>query len=111
MNIEEMRMQIQTQLNPNDVENLFFDASESAEGCDDIQLTLNLRTISAYNFGVLQDRLRGFADHVLKNIQNYSYEHKSFVSNDPMMPKIELVLGSTGEGDLDKEIAELEKDI
>ena len=53
MNIEEMRMQIQTQLNPNDVENLFFDASESAEGCDDIQLTLNLRTISAYNFGVL----------------------------------------------------------
>ena len=48
--VEEMRMQLQTQLDPQSVENLFFDTHGSAEGCNEIKLAINLRLISQYNF-------------------------------------------------------------
>ena len=47
VNVDEMRMQIQTQLDPNAVENLVFDSiCETESGCDDLAMIVNLRTIS-----------------------------------------------------------------
>jgi len=44
--LEELRMQIQTQLDSNAIENMFFDTQGSAEECEELQLTMNLRYIS-----------------------------------------------------------------
>jgi len=66
--VDEMRMQVQTQLDPNSVEYLVFDAFGSSSGCDDLNLALNLRTISQYNFEQLKEKLRGFTRSVFDNM-------------------------------------------
>ena len=69
MNIDEIRMQLQTQLEPNSVENLVFDMAGSAEGADTFNLMMNLRQISQYNFEQLKERLRCFTERVRKRVQ------------------------------------------
>ena len=66
--VDEMRMQVQTQLDPNSVEFLVFDTFGSSSGCDDLGLALNLRTISQYNFEQLKEKLRGFTRSVFDNM-------------------------------------------
>ena len=61
-------MQLQTQLEPNAVENLVFDLSGSAQGANHFDLMLNLRSISQYNFEQIKERLRCFTERVRKRL-------------------------------------------
>lgn len=68
LNIDEVRMQLQTQLEPNSVENLVFDLAGSADGADHFALMMNLRSISQYNFEQIKERLRCFTERIRKRL-------------------------------------------
>ena len=70
--VDEMRMQIQTQLDPSSVEHLVFDTMGSSHGCEDLKLAINMRTISQYNFEQLKERLRGFTRTVFDSVESVS---------------------------------------
>ncbi|CDW75192.1 UNKNOWN [Stylonychia lemnae] len=55
INIEEVRMQLQTQLSPDSIENLFARDFQTAQ-VDSCTMTLNLREISLYNYEFLKER-------------------------------------------------------
>ena len=110
--VDEMRMQVQTQLDPNSVEYLVFDALGSYSGCDDLGLALNLRTISQYNFEQLKEKLRGFTRSIFDNIDACTQEYQPII--DPMVPQVNLVRHAEevpSNEDLDKEIFLLEREI
>ena len=110
--VDEMRMQVQTQLDPNSVEYLVFDAFGQSVGCDDLGLALNLRTISQYNFEQLKEKLRGFTNTVFENMDAVTQEHKPFY--DSMVPDLVPVRPPQEmptDEELDREIFLLEREI
>ena len=110
--VDEMRMQVQTQLDANSVEYLVFDAFGSYSGCDDLALALNLRTISQYNFEQLKEKLRGFTRTVIDNVDACTTEYQPLI--DPMIPEVKPIQKTYGQPtneDLDREIFLLEREI
>ena len=64
MNLEDVRLQLQTQLTPENFENLFFDANGSADGCNQFEMQHNLNNISKENIELIKDKLRSFTNRV-----------------------------------------------
>ena len=57
-------------MEPKSFENLFFDMSGSADGCDNFNLMMNLKNVSTYNLEQIKERLRQFTERVKKRIQD-----------------------------------------
>ena len=80
LNLDEMRLQLQTQLEPYSAENLFCDTAGTLDGTDEFQLVINLRLISQYNFEQLKERIRGFTRTVLERTEQNLEEFQPFVN-------------------------------
>ena len=74
--VEDMRMQIQTQLDPTEIEHLFLDnyftAQQESEDqeINEFGFRMNLRTINQYNLELLKERMRGFTESVFQQVHS-----------------------------------------
>ena len=80
MQLDEMRLQMATQLDPQSAENLFTDNRSALEGSDEFQLMVNLRLVSQYNFEQIKERIRGFTTTVLDHTDQNLEEFQPFVN-------------------------------
>ena len=77
LNLDEIRLQLNTQLEPSQFENLFFDLSGSADGCNNFALMMNLKNVTTYNLETIKERLRWFTEKVKKRVMANVEDEKS----------------------------------
>ena len=57
-------------MDPVNIDNLIIDGLDSAKGCDELQLRVNLKMISQYNYEIVKERLRAYTEGVLRTVDN-----------------------------------------
>ena len=92
------------------MEHLCFDSLGSSVGCDSINLAVNLRSISQFNFELLKEKLRVFTSSIEDRAKMHLQECTTVASD--LVPKVEFMrlvdLEGPSDEDLDKEIAMLQ---
>ena len=70
--LDDIRLQLQTQLEPGEFENLFLDNNGSGDGCNEFELDFNLQNITKADMENIKQQLRSFTNNVkertLKNV-------------------------------------------
>ncbi len=71
-----MRVQLQTQLNPTQIEILFAGLADQlqSQGASSTNLTLNLREISQYNFEIIKERFRHYTENIQTRFEENTQE-------------------------------------
>ena len=114
VNVDEMRMQIQTQLDTYGAE-LFVhdDFRRNSQHFNALPLILNVRTISQYNFEQLKEKLKGFTKSVVDYTDALVEEYEPFMVQGGIAPTLEAVPDDEEPSieELNKEMMLLEKEI
>ena len=107
-------MQIQTQLDTYGAEHLVHDDfRRNGQEFNYLNLIVNVRTISQYNFEQLKEKLKGFTKSVIDHTDDLVEEYEPFTVQDGVAPTLEAIpdddLPSLEE--LNKEMMLLEKEV
>lgn len=114
VNVDEMRLQIQTQLDTFAAEDLVNDDLRGKEQAYNyLELMVNLRTISQYNFEQLKEKIRGFTKSAVDSTDAIVKEYQPFLNYDGVVPTLEPIKQEEefSMEDLEKEVMLLEKEL